>query len=391
MFFRDIDFIVPTNKRPISSRCRFRPLAITVHFARRRCRDMLGLPEPCEHPSTEKPSLQKSTAGVQRQCSQDNVRKTMFINRDRGGSSDRIPSFFSSRRWLIKDNVWQAVRTACIGAALLEVVLGSSPQRARAQFATDTSTAETCLAANANLSLGARLPHAEARLKSGEPLKIVAIGSSSTVGLWVLSSDATYPEVMRRELSRLQPNARIDVVNSGRVGDTIPDNLARFERDVFSFRPDLVVWQLGTNDVAWGGHPDDQLGNKVVQGVRALKANGADVILMDLQFSPMVLASSYYSKMQAIVSDVAQQENVALFSRFALMRNSVDAGVSQGALVSFDGLHNSAEGYDCIGRALARAIFANTRPSDTRPSALQSSATRRTESRPRRAAPANSR
>jgi acyl-CoA thioesterase-1 len=308
----------------------------------------------------------------------------MFINRDRSESGDRIPGFFSSRWWPIKDNAWQAVRIACIGAAILEVVLGSSPQRARAQFATDTSTAETCLAANSNLSLGARLPHAEARFKSGEPLKIVAIGSSSTVGLWVLSSDATYPEVMRRELSRLQPNARIDVVNSGRVGDTIPDNLARFERDVFSFRPDLVVWQLGTNDVAWGGHPDDQLGNKVVQGVRALKANGADVILMDLQFSPMVLASSYYSKMQAIVSGVAQQENVGLFSRFALMRNSVDAGVSQGALVSFDGLHNSAEGYDCIGRALARAIFADTRPNE-----LQGSAIRRPESHPRRKAPAN--
>jgi lysophospholipase L1-like esterase len=315
----------------------------------------------------------------------------MFINRDRGLSRDRILSFFSNRWWLVKDNACQVARTACIGAAILGSSLGSSPERAHAQTPAEMSTAETCLAANSNLSLGARLPHAEARFKSGEPLRIVAIGSSSTVGLWVLSSDATYPEVMRRELSRLQPNARIDVVNSGRVGDTIPDNLARFERDVFSFRPDLVVWQLGTNDVAWGGHPDDQLGNKVVQGVRALKANGADVILMDLQFSPMVLASSYYSKMQAIVSDVAQQENVGLFSRFALMRNSVDAGVSQGALVSFDGLHNSAEGYDCIGRALARAIFANTRPSDTRPSVLQSSTTRRTESHPRRMAPANSR
>jgi lysophospholipase L1-like esterase len=195
---------------------------------------------------------------------------------------------------------------------------------------------------------------------------------------------------MRRELLRLQPNSRIDVVNSGRIGDTIPDNLARFEQDVFSFRPDLVVWQLGTNDVAWGGQPDDQLGNKVVQGVRALKANGADVILMDLQFSPMVLASSYYSKMQTIVSEVAQQENIGLFSRFALMRNSVDAGVSQGALVSFDGLHNSAEGYDCIGRALARAIFANTRPSDRRPSELRSASTRRTETHPRLKAPANS-
>jgi acyl-CoA thioesterase I len=306
----------------------------------------------------------------------------MFINRDRGEARHRIVSFFSSRSWPIKDNVCMAARIACMGAAML----GGSAEKARAQFATDTSTAETCLAANSNLSLGVRLPRAEARLKSGEPLKIVAIGSSSTVGLWVLSSAATYPEVMRRELLRLQSNARIDVVNSGRVGDTIPDNLARFERDVFAFGPDLVVWQLGTNDVAWGGHPDDQLSSKVVQGVRALKASGADVILMDLQFSPMVLASSYYSKMQAIVSEVAQQEHVGLFSRFTLMHNSIDAGVPQGALVSFDGLHNSAEGYDCIGRALARAIFANTRPNE-----LQGSATRRTESHPRRKASANSR
>jgi acyl-CoA thioesterase-1 len=99
----------------------------------------------------------------------------------------------------------------------------------------------------------------------------------------------------------------------------------------------------------------------------------------------MVLASSYYSKMQAIVSEVAQQESVGLFSRFALMRNSIDAGVSQGALVSFDGLHNSAEGYDCVGRALARAIFASMRPNEPRSSAI-----RRTESHPHRIAPANS-
>ena len=48
----------------------------------------------------------------------------------------------------------------------------------------------------------------------GLPLRIVAIGSSSTAGLWVVGRAATYPEVMRRELSRLWPNARVEVVNS---------------------------------------------------------------------------------------------------------------------------------------------------------------------------------
>jgi lysophospholipase L1-like esterase len=221
--------------------------------------------------------------------------------------------------------------------------------------------AEACLAANRDMSLGARLARTSARLKSGERLLIVAIGSSSTVGLWVLQSSATYPEVMRQELVRLRPNAEIKVVNSGRIGDTIEDTVARFNRDVFAHKPDLVVWQLGTNDVAWGGHPDAQLKNRVLQGVQILKASGADVILMDLQYAPMVLASPHYSKMEAIISEVAREEKIGLFSRFLLMRKSIEAGVVQSALVSWDGLHNTVDGYDCIGRALARSV-SNTVP-----------------------------
>jgi len=208
--------------------------------------------------------------------------------------------------------------------------------------------------------LGAVLPRTAARLKSGEPVKIVAIGSSSTVGLWVPTSAATYPEVMRRELSRLRSSVTIEVVNSGRVGDTVPGNVARFERDVLAYRPDLVVWQLGTNDVVWGGRPDPGLQGQVAEGVRKLKTGSADVVLMDLQYAPSVLNSDY-ATMQAIIADVARRERVGLFSRFAMMRNSIDAGVPQGDLVSWDGLHMTADGYDCIGRALARAIATSIR------------------------------
>ena len=180
-------------------------------------------------------------------------------------------------------------------------------------------------------------PHGGA-FKSGKSVKIVAIGSSSTVGLWVLTSAATYPEVMRRELSRLRSNLSIEVINSGRVGDTVPGNIARFERDVLAYKPDLVVWQLGTNDVVWGGRPDEALQGRVVEGVRRLKAGSADVVLMDLQYAPSVLTSNY-ATMQAIIADVAKHERVGLFSRFAMMRNSINAGVPQGDLVSWDGLH----------------------------------------------------
>jgi acyl-CoA thioesterase I len=251
----------------------------------------------------------------------------------------------------------RAAGIASIGAAVLVGLSGGVPSQAQEGI----SSSERCLAANLDASVGTQLPRTAARLKSSEPLKIVAIGSSSTVGLWVLRSAATYPEVMRRELLRLRPNATIKVINSGRVGDTIPNNIARFERDVFAHTPDLVIWQLGTNDVAWGGRPDQRLKNSVLEGVRALKAGSADVVLMDLQYAPQVLASASYSTMEGIIADVAKQERVGLFSRFALMRNSINAGVAQGALVSWDGLHNTADGYDCIGRALARAISTSAR------------------------------
>lgn len=257
----------------------------------------------------------------------------------------------SEASWPIKSNLLRFTRIFVAAA-----VVGGSSGGVLSQSSAASSSAETCLAANSDLSLGVQLPRTAKRLKSGEPLKIVAIGSSSTVGLWVLRSAATYPEVMRQELLRLNPNARISVINSGRVGDTIPDNLARFERDVFAYRPDLVVWQLGTNDIAWGGHPDDLLKSRITEGVKALKAGPSDVIMMDLQYAPVVLRSIHYSMMEAIITGVAKQERVGLFSRFALMRNSIDAGVSPGALVSWDGLHNTVDGYDCVGRALARTI-----------------------------------
>jgi acyl-CoA thioesterase I len=210
-------------------------------------------------------------------------------------------------------------RAACLLAGLSIVGAGG----AAAQTPASLSEAEICLAANRALALGVPLPRTAARLNAGDAVKIIAIGSSSTTGLWVLSPSATYPEVMRRELARLRPAARIEIINSGRVGETIGGSIARFERDVLAHAPDLVVWQLGTNDVAWGGRADG-LKDRVIQGVRVLKASGVDVILMDLQYAPIVLASSQHALMQAVIAEVAREERVGLFSRYALMRRSID-------------------------------------------------------------------
>jgi acyl-CoA thioesterase I len=218
------------------------------------------------------------------------------------------------------------------------------------------SAADQCLAGSPAFSLGASLPRTSALIRTGGAMTIVAMGSSSTVSLWMRDPAKTYPGVMQTELTRLQPNLHLDVINSGRSGDTIPGNVARFEQDVFAHKPDLVIWQVGTNDFTWGQNAEN-FTRKIVDGVRMLRAHGADVILMDQQYVPVILASQY-AKMQTAISDAARQEHVALFRRFDLMHRAVEGGLSIGALVSFDGLHLSEDGYNCVGRAVARTIVA---------------------------------
>src|ERR1700745_4267448 len=92
----------------------------------------------------------------------------------------------------------------------------------------------------------------------------------------------------------------------------------------------------------------------LADSIGRIKAARADVILMDLQYAPLVLLTRRHTQMETIIADVARQENVGLSPRFLLMRQAIDAGVT--GLVSWDGLHNSARGYACVGIALARMI-----------------------------------
>jgi acyl-CoA thioesterase-1 len=213
--------------------------------------------------------------------------------------------------------------------------------------------AAACLTFKKGLSLGTRLAVTKAKLQSGGALTIVALGSSSTTGFGTFGSGTAFPDVMKRQLLRLHPSVRVNVINSGRIMDGLADNIARIDSDVLRYKPDLVIWQIGTNDVVWRGiaaHAKEMLRDSV----RRMKAAGADVVLMDLQYAPLVLVTNRHVRMERIIGDVAAEERVGYFPRFLLMKRAIDAGV--GGLVAWDGLHNSATGYACVGIALAQMI-----------------------------------
>ena len=118
---------------------------------------------------------------------------------------------------------------------------------------------------------------------------IVAIGSSSTYGAGASSPAASYPSRLAVELKQHFPSRDITVLNRGVNGEETREMLARFGADVIAAHPDLVLWQVGTNSVL-RDHPLAAHGVALREGIAQLKQAGADVVLMDMQYVPKVIA-----------------------------------------------------------------------------------------------------
>ncbi len=194
------------------------------------------------------------------------------------------------------------------------------------------------------------------RLGSGEPLTIVAIGSSSTAGSGASSRDASYPNRLADELRQRFPGHDITVLNRGINGEETNNMMARFAADVIAAHPQLVLWQVGTNSVL-RDRPLEKHAVELREGIDELKATGADVVLIDLQFAPAVIAKSETPGMTEQIALAAKDENVDLFRRFAAMRDwSEVQHLAFDKFISPDRLHMNDWGYACMARLLGSAI-----------------------------------
>jgi len=200
------------------------------------------------------------------------------------------------------------------------------------------------------------LTHFSQKLISGEPLTIVAIGSSSTAGAGASSPMANYPSRLAVELKQHFPGHNIRVLNHGVNGEEVPDMLKRFDSAIIANKPDLVLWQLGTNSVI----RDHQLGNhgaSIHLGVDKIRATGADVVLIDPQFAPKVISKSEALPMVDLIAGMAKAENVDLFRRFDVMKRWYETDhMTFASFVSPDGLHMNDWSYACMAKGLGLAL-----------------------------------
>ncbi len=194
------------------------------------------------------------------------------------------------------------------------------------------------------------------RLSLAEPLKIVAIGSSSTAGAGASSSAAAYPARLQAELARRFPGSPITVVNKGVGGETAKQMVARFQRDVVQQDPDLVIWQTGTNSALKHGSYEEFI-ESLVAGIAIARRANIDVVLMGPQKAPVFDAIPSHGTLIDRIGAIAEAKDAPFFNRYEAMQYWHASGqIAPGAAIDRDGLHMNDQSYYCVGRLMARMI-----------------------------------
>jgi acyl-CoA thioesterase I len=246
------------------------------------------------------------------------------------------------------------VHRPAIGTAVVLVLLAVVPAAA-------THKTFDCSAPEELTRLRVTLPNTARAIRRGQELVIVAIGSSSTAGVGASDPSHAYPAVLADELGRRWPRLSVTVINKGIEGEAVSAVLARFDRDVLAYRPQLVIWQTGSL-AALGTGDIESYTATIREGIGRLKTARVDIVLMDPQFAPTVLARPAHRRVIDSIGMAANDTKVGVFQRFAVMQHWISSGqYRMDDVISRDGLHLNDVSYGCIARLLADSLASAAR------------------------------
>jgi hypothetical protein len=240
----------------------------------------------------------------------------------------------------------------CLALMVLTGCLAATPLHAEDNpHAADNP--QTCDVPAYLLSTESPLPKVADAVKEGRALNVLVVGSrSSTVGT---SEASAYPARLQAMLKEKLPSTTVNVSVELQVKKTAEEAASGFVKLVEDKRPTLVIWQTGTVDAMRSVDPDE-FRSAVDEGVAALQKAGVDVVLMNLQYSPrtetMISVPPYLDNMRV----VAQEHDVPLFDRFAIMHQWNDQGDFD-LFSASHGIELAKRVHDCLGRALSTFVI----------------------------------
>ena len=244
--------------------------------------------------------------------------------------------------------------------ALLGAVLGAIVLLMAGQAVADDAA---CSVAQDLVYADAGLPRVAAAVAKSHAITIVVAGTTSSTLPGAQGAALAYPARLEAALRAKLPGVTVNVVPHALPRRTAADMAATFPAILKEDKPTLVVWQTGTFD-AMQGVPTELFQSTLEQAVDKLRNGGADVILMNMQYSPRteaVVASQPYAE---AIRWVALEDRLNVFDRQGVMRQWSDLGTFD-LLAATKSLDTAAQVHDCIGKLLADLIVQGLKMSAT--------------------------
>jgi acyl-CoA thioesterase I len=193
-------------------------------------------------------------------------------------------------------------------------------------------------------------------------VKVLAIGSSSTVGVGASSPSTTYVAKLETTLEGSLKGLDFVMFARGKSGEEAQGAADRMKREVEQAQPDLVVWQVGTNDAI--DHVSlDRFKQCLKTTLAWLKEQRIDVVLVDPQYGDALAKDEYYGQVVAAIAEVAREAHVLLVDRFESMRELAHQRGDKFYLAA-DNLHLNDTGHRCLAEQLTRSIVAGLLAAD---------------------------
>ena len=142
----------------------------------------------------------------------------------------------------------------------------------------------------------------------------------------------------------------VTVVGAGVSGDTSTQGRARLNWVLAGMKqkPDLVVLELGANDMLRGQPPRVARANLDAMA-KAFKATGARVLVAGMRANP-TMGRAYITEFEAMFPAVARANGAALYPFF------LDGVAAQPGLRLEDGLHPNAKGVRVMVQRILPAV-----------------------------------
>lgn len=228
---------------------------------------------------------------------------------------------------------------------------------ASASGPTPPALSPSCEAPASTIAANAPLPHLAAALATHKTIEILAVGSASMESLGESAGVKSYPVQIEDLLKFALKGVDVDVINRGTGGEIAQTSAERIRSEVALTKPDLVLWQLGTND-ALARIDAEQFTDTVTSTINWLKANDIDVVLVGLQYTTRFAKDEYYFAIKRALDKIAKDQNILYVKRYDAMK-FISQTRAKVHLMSADNYHLSDIGTQCMAEHVARAVVAN--------------------------------